>query len=153
MSPTNMLWDRKAQHHLLFNHFGSVEMIHLTHRQFIFLVMIRPLGLMPALVASAPLLHPLGCQVQIASIQSWVLAWNWGIFHPSLPRDSHILSTWRPGPGTATVPSRTPCLLSPLPDCAREKVGRGGGKGGAEGLNKTDQKALHFSPNTQLFND
>lgn len=24
MSPTNMLGDRKAQHHLLFNHFGSV---------------------------------------------------------------------------------------------------------------------------------
>lgn len=41
----------------------------------------------------------------------------------------------------------------PFPDYTREKVGRGGGQGGAEGLNKTDQKALNFSPNTQPFND
>lgn len=119
-------------------------MIHLTRRQFIFLVMIRPLGLIPVLVASASLLHPMGCQGQIGSKQSWALAWNWGIFHPSLSQDSHILPTWRPGPRDSHSAQQDP--LPALPSlCAREKVGRGGGKGGAEGLNKTDQKALHFS--------
>lgn len=111
--------------------------------------MIRPLGLIPVLVASAPLLHPMGVEVQTANSQSWALAWNWGIFHPSLSQSSYILSTWRPGRNAQQ--DTLPAL--PSSDCAREKVGRGGGKGGAEGLNKTDQKALHFSPNTQLFND
>lgn len=67
-----------------------------------------------------------------------------GDFPSQLSQGSQILPTWI---SQDTLPAL------PSPDCAREKVGQGGGKGGAEGLNKTDQKALHFSPNTQLFND
>ena len=45
-------------------------MIYVAQRQLIFLVMIRPLGLIPLLEASAILLHPMGCEVRIASSQS-----------------------------------------------------------------------------------
>lgn len=133
--------------------------IYLTPSQLIFLIMIRPLGLIPPLEASAILLHPVGCEVHIASSQSctaelWhgtggssILAFTWD-FAPSHP--AHFETTTQRLCHTAqhdTLPA------FPLPDCAREKVGQGRGKGGAEGLNKTDQKALNFFPNTQTFND
>lgn len=68
---------------------------------------------------------------------------------PGLPHPLHLETRTQ---GLPQCPAGHPAC-SPLFLTAREKVGRGGGKGGAEGLNKTDQKALHFSPNTQLFND
>lgn len=45
-------------------------MIYVTHRQLIFLIMIRPLGLILLLEASEILLQPMGCEVLVASSQS-----------------------------------------------------------------------------------
>lgn len=126
-----------------------------TPRLLIFLIMIRPPGLIPLLEAFAILRHPVGWEVRISSSQScaaepWcgtggfsILAFTWD-YAPSHPAPFET-ARQRLYHGTLSP--------FPLPDYASEKVGRGGGKGGAEGLNKTDQKALNFSPNTQPFND
>jgi len=98
------------------------------------------------------------CKVLIVSSQScaaelWRGTGGFSILAFARVMLPHILPISRPQRrDCAPLPGTTLCLLSPCLT-AREKVGRGGGKGGAEGLNKTDQKALNFSPNTQPFND
>lgn len=145
-----MLWDRKAQHHLLLNHFDSVLNYSPDSQTIHFPCYDQTSESHPTLSGFCTSATSHGTPSPNFQQPELSSGMELGDF-PSQPFPG--LPPGDQDPETATVPSRTPCLLSPLLDCAREKVGQGGEKGGAEGLNKTDQKALHFSPNTQLFND
>ena len=152
LPPHDMLWDRKAWYHLLFNHFGYVFNINLPSSQTInFPYNDLTSGSHPTLggLCNSSASHGMqSAHCQQSELCCWALAWHWRIFHPSLcpgyapSHPAHFETTTQRLCPTAR---HNPLPAFPLPDCQRESgTGRREGRGWR--IKQDRPESLEFFP-------